>query len=133
MAGCTSCPTGIKALLSRKLGRCPTCMRASAWGALTSWAAATALYFAWPIPALLVASLLLATAFTLLLLAHIIVFTVRTAAHWEMMRAAAPLEVKWTPLSRLSGRPNKLRVGRAQCCSRWIDQADATGGLGRSW
>jgi len=70
-------PARIRAAVAAKLGVCPVCMRSAARGAVGGWAAATIVAFVWPLPVLLAASLAVAGAFTLLLLAHVVAFAVR--------------------------------------------------------
>jgi len=69
--------TKIRALLSAKLGRCPRCMRLSAKGTAVGWGIWAILWLYWPEPVLLALALVAAGSFTLVMLAHLVAFTVR--------------------------------------------------------
>jgi hypothetical protein len=89
-----------RALVARKLGVCPFCMRASLLGTVAGWSAYTLVRFARAgrlLPALL---LVAACCFTLLLLAHLVAYMVRVAirlrsydrlARTGLVDGAAPL------------------------------------------
>lgn len=78
---CNGCQgRGLRALVSRKLGRCPKCMRLSALGALIGWIACAGVYFVFPNPALLGLTLFVATSFSLLWISHTVAFTIRVGS-----------------------------------------------------
>ena len=71
--------SSFRALAAQKLGVCPFCIRAAGLGVTISWAGAIALRIFWPQPLVLAAALVLAVAFSLLLLAHLVAYSVRVA------------------------------------------------------
>jgi hypothetical protein len=94
MSGCTSCQGGLWSFIASKLGRCPKCMRASVRGTLVGWTVSAAIYLIWPHPILVGLGVLVATSFTVLLIAHLVAFTARIMAFWATMRASAPTEMQ---------------------------------------
>lgn len=94
MGTCGSCGSGVRSLLSRKLGRCPRCMRAAAAGTVAAWVTAGALYVLWPHAALVGVAVVLAGSVSLLLLAHLVAFLNRMTRRWEQLRDSAPREVR---------------------------------------
>ncbi len=105
------CQQGLRALISRKLGRCPRCMRASAFGTLAGWATFAATYVVWPHPTLLALGLLVTVSFTLLLLAHLVAVMVRVASLHDAVHAGHSAGV---PAEFSVGRRAVLlRLGRA--------------------
>jgi hypothetical protein len=88
-AGCACCQSGLRGLFSRKLGRCPRCMRSSALGALLGSAISAIVYFLWPHPALLGLSIFVAAGFTGLLLAHFAAFMARLAPLYDAIYTSA--------------------------------------------
>jgi len=80
--GCDSCPKGLRALVSRKLGACPSCIRTSVIGAIVCWAALVAMYSVLPNPSTLVV-LLVAVGFTVLAIIHTVAFTARLRDYEE--------------------------------------------------
>jgi hypothetical protein len=89
MSTAPCCQGGLRAFISRKLGRCSRCMRASALATLGGWATFGVTYVIWPHPALLGLSLIIAASFTLLLLAHLVVLTARVVTLHAGHSAAA--------------------------------------------
>ena len=73
------CHRGLKALFIRKLGRCSWCMGLSTLGALAGWALVALVRVLWPQPLVLVIALAVAVSFTILLVSHLTVFTIRRA------------------------------------------------------
>lgn len=71
--------SGLRDLVSRKLGRCPRCMRTCAKGTVASWAAVAAIVAVVPHPALVGSALLVAASFTLLLFAHLVTLMIRVS------------------------------------------------------
>jgi hypothetical protein len=67
----------IRMLMSRKLGKCPKCMKASARGAFAGWIAYAILYLVRPTPLLRVFVLAVAASFSLLMISHIVAYTLR--------------------------------------------------------
>lgn len=63
-----------------KLGRCSRCMRQATFGALGAWALVAALYFTWPHRLALIATVIVASALTVLMLAHMIALTTRVVS-----------------------------------------------------
>ena len=70
----------VAGVIQRKLGVCPYCMRASALGAVVGWILylASALLSSWLLSLLV---LLAASAFTLLIAAHLVAYMVRVGLH----------------------------------------------------
>jgi hypothetical protein len=68
-----------RALLKRKLGACPRCMASSITGGGLSWLALAVLYAMWPNRLALTFGLVVATAFTALAIAHVVVHMFRAA------------------------------------------------------
>lgn len=91
---------GLRDLISRKLGRCPRCMRTCAKGTVASWATVAATVAFFPHPALVESALLVAASFTLLLGAHLATVTARVA----QQPAALPR----------SGTASESRMGRRE-------------------
>lgn len=90
---CSNClGKGLRALVSRKLGRCPKCMRLSARGTLISWLITAGMYLVLPNPYLIGLTLLVATSFTLLWISHTIAFTLRVGYALKEVRHAEPDE-----------------------------------------
>lgn len=79
---CDSCPKGLRALVSRKLGACPTCIRTSVIGAIVCWVALVAMYSVWRNPSTLVV-LLAAVGLTVLAIIHTVAFTARLRDYEE--------------------------------------------------
>ncbi len=111
MSEAPCCQKGLRALISRKLGRCPRCMRASAFGTLAGWATFAATYVVWPHPTLLALGLFVAVSFTLLLLAHLVAVMVRVASLHDAVHAGHSVSVP-TEFS-VGRRAMLLRLGRA--------------------
>jgi hypothetical protein len=63
-----------------KLGRCPRCMRISAACTLGSWLLVAVIGALWPVPAAMLAGMVLAIVFTLLTAAHLVAFGRHMAA-----------------------------------------------------
>src|SRR5438094_81646 len=95
----------VSRLLATKLGRCPRCIRASAWGTLGAWTTVAVVSILWPLPLLVGLSFLVALSFTALLGAHLVVFTARLAALHDGHAASPRAEVG------LGRRVFLLRVG----------------------
>lgn len=93
--------SGLRDLISRKLGRCPRCMRTCAKGTLASWAAVAVIVAVFPRLALVGPALLIAASFTLLLFAHLVTVMVRVARQ----PAASPAD---------GGVSSEFRVGRRE-------------------
>jgi hypothetical protein len=94
MSECASCQKGLRSLISRKLGRCPGCLRASAIGTIAGWTVAVAISLGGSHPLVVWVSVLVALGFTLLLLAHLAALIARMVALWATMRASAPGEIQ---------------------------------------
>lgn len=69
----------IRALINRKLGRCPRCMASSIVGSGLSWLALAILYTMWPNRLAVMFGLTVALAFTVLMIAHVVVHMFRAA------------------------------------------------------
>jgi hypothetical protein len=67
------------AILKRKLGACPKCMASSIAGGGLSWFALAILYAMWPNRWALTFGLVVAAAFTVLTIAHVVVYMFRAA------------------------------------------------------
>lgn len=63
--------SGVRVRLAAKLGICPFCVRASIYGALASWIVVAGLGALWPQPVAMALSVIVASAFSLLVVAHI--------------------------------------------------------------
>jgi hypothetical protein len=68
-----------RALLNRKLGACPKCMVSSIAGSGLSWFALAILYAMWPNHLALMFGLVVAAAFTVLMITHVVVYMFRAA------------------------------------------------------
>jgi hypothetical protein len=77
MGRCNSCEGGLRSLISRKLGRCATCIQAALLGTVAGWASAAAVNLIWGDPIGLAVALVAAGSFTLLLISHALAFVVR--------------------------------------------------------
>ncbi len=80
MIGCSSCQSGVRALISRKLGACATCLRLSLLGTATAWAAVAVLPLFTTQPFVLVLVPTVAVSLTLLMLGHLTAATARAVA-----------------------------------------------------
>jgi hypothetical protein len=69
----------VRALLKRKLGACPKCMASSIVGSGLSWLGLAILYAMWPNRLTLTFGLVVAAAFTVLMIAHVVVHMFRVA------------------------------------------------------
>ena len=112
----------LRDMISRKLGRCPRCMRSCARGMCVSWVMAAAIVAIAPYPLLLAPALVVAVSFTLLLLAHLVAVTVRVA---RMPEGSATGEDASTQLV-IGRRGAAARLGQA---ALWT----AVFGLGLFW
>ncbi|MBI4506581.1 MAG: DUF3624 family protein [Chloroflexi bacterium] len=93
-------PARIRDLLAAKLGRCYRCMRSSAIGTPVSWIVGILLYFLWPDSILSMLALVVALAFTILLLSHLVAYMVRVAAALRAVKQynvthEPPVEFEW--------------------------------------
>jgi hypothetical protein len=77
MTTTSCCQGGLRAFLSRKLGRCPRCLRGAALGTLLSWASLAAVVLLWPRPLLIGMALTAGVGCSLLAAAHLVVATRR--------------------------------------------------------
>jgi hypothetical protein len=111
MAETPCCRGGLRTLIASKLGRCPRCIRASAFGTLAGWIAAALVSVAWPTPILLGLSFLLAIGFSTLLVAHLLAFLARLWALRDTMATRDP---------KTSRRGSALVVDsrRFACCAQ---------------
>lgn len=111
MSAAPCCQRGLRALISRKLGRCSRCMRSSALGTLAAWVIFAAISVVRPHPALLGLGLLVAVSFTLLLLAHLVVLVGRVATLHDALHAghSASIPAEF----RMGRRTALLRLSRA--------------------
>jgi hypothetical protein len=83
--GC--CQEGWRDSISRKLGSCPRCMRASLTLALASWVAVVVVAMLAGSAAVVAPAIGVAVAFTLLLVAHLIAFFLKSARTWRAVAA----------------------------------------------
>jgi len=74
-----ACLRSVSAIGARKLGRCPRCIRFAARGAGLGWVVALSLRVVWSTSAAVGLAVLVATAFTVVLLAHLVIYTWRMA------------------------------------------------------
>lgn len=69
--------TRLRTLISTKLGVCPKCIRSSIVGSIISWVGFAVLSFISPPPILLNLVIGVAIAFTILMVSHLVAFTIR--------------------------------------------------------
>ncbi|MEW5987783.1 MAG: DUF3624 family protein [Chloroflexota bacterium] len=118
----TGIPAKAKALALAKLGRCHRCIRSSALGSLLSWAIFALVGLVWPAPIPLALTLAGAVFFTLLMLAHLVVFTARLSAARQRM-AKVQVETGVPAAGRLSRRQFLFQAGATFAAVLWARPA----------
>jgi hypothetical protein len=86
----------VRNFVAKKLGVCPFCMRTSAWGAVLSWCLAAVGHLAFDVPLITWLLTAAASAFSLLFIAHLVTYAIRSGIEAHRHRRIVQLSDGFT-------------------------------------